>query len=371
MVNLREALLCLAAQLDQDFEVDLVVHYPDAGRRVAVQALVEEFAPAFGRRVRVHHVTDGGRARPLNVGLDRARGRYVAFFDDDDLVTARWVGTFRAAATAHPGRVVRSLAVLQDVSRAGTGVDAPYQVRSGFRSPYPPTFDFVQHLVANQSPIHTFAVPRRLLDVLGLRFDETLAVTEDWDFLLRVSQFSDVHDTGAVTAVYHWWVDHSGSTGAAPPDVWSVTRRQILDRLTAAPVMLSPAAAAHLVAWAEENVANRQAALAAQSQRRGRRGGPGRLRTLPGVARHPAGAGRAPPGPPNDVRRPPERISGNSFARRSITLYLELSSRLERFHRPIVRTEVRGRRCVVRGRVGRHPRRFRRSGRRTTAVTGR
>ena len=147
--------------------------------------LLGEFHYHLGSRVHVHQVLDGGRARPLNVGLQRAAGRYVAFLDDDDLVTADWVEVFRRGALAKPGRVVRSVCVQQDVSSRSDD-DPGYEVRSGFRSPYAPEFDFIHHLVMNQTPIHAFAVPRQTLDVLGIRFDESLPVLEDWDFLLQV-----------------------------------------------------------------------------------------------------------------------------------------------------------------------------------------
>jgi SAM-dependent methyltransferase len=257
MGNLREALLCLAAQTDPDFEVELVVHSPDAARVEAVQDLVHEFAPDLADKVHVRQAIGGGRARPLNIGLEAARGRYVAFLDDDDLVTADWVATFTHAAAENPGRVIRSLAVLQDIRQVVGPL--PYLATSGFRSPYPATFDFVQHLVANQTPIHTIAVPQRLVSTLRLRFDESLPVTEDWEFLLRVATLASVEDTGEVTAIYHWWLDQGGSAGAWAPDVWSGTRRTILERLTSEPLVLSPRFAQQLVTWAEDSVAGRTA----------------------------------------------------------------------------------------------------------------
>jgi hypothetical protein len=63
-------------------------------------------------------------------------------------------------------------------------------------------FDLLQHLGANQSPICSFAVPIDRIRELGIRFDESLALCEDWDFLLRAALALPVHDTHRTTSVY-------------------------------------------------------------------------------------------------------------------------------------------------------------------------
>ena len=120
-VNLVDALTCLAAQTDDGFDVRLLVHSPAAEAVENVRRLVDRFAPEFSHRVRVHQVPDGGRTRPLNVALAEARGRYVAFLDDDDLVTAEWVETFRRGAEAAPGRVIRGAVADRRVRRPKAG----------------------------------------------------------------------------------------------------------------------------------------------------------------------------------------------------------------------------------------------------------
>lgn len=53
---MREALLCLAAQDDDSFELLVMVHNPKPGRLEAVQALIEEFPASLREKISVHTV---------------------------------------------------------------------------------------------------------------------------------------------------------------------------------------------------------------------------------------------------------------------------------------------------------------------------
>ncbi len=246
--TLAEALTCLAAQSDDDLEVKLMVHTGGAVDP-GIQSIVESFHPTFACRVEVIPVKGGGRARPLNVGLARSTGRYVAFLDDDDLVTGDWVKSFRRGAGASPGKIVRSITLNQAI-RPCDHSGMTYEVCSGLNHSYAPTFDLVQHFFANQSPICSFAVPRGMLNALNLRFNESLPVTEDWEFLLRASQITGVADTGEVTSVYRGWLSEDGSTNLVDSSVWEGVRRSILHELDQAPILLPGESASRIASYA-------------------------------------------------------------------------------------------------------------------------
>lgn len=236
--HLRDALTCLAAQTVDNFEVLLMVHSDDVDPVLGdVKALVADFEPAFASRVSVVHVSGGRRARPLNAALERLKADYVAFLDDDDLVMANWAESFVEASG--DGAIVRSGVAVRQVSAPEDEAHChPYTVLSALQFRYKLDFDLLRHFWENETPICTFAVPRSLIEIAGLRFDEDLPVLEDWDFLMRSVAFASVHDTHKVTSVYQMWRSGESSASLHEVDVWQATQRVLQDRMNLRPLVL-------------------------------------------------------------------------------------------------------------------------------------
>jgi glycosyltransferase involved in cell wall biosynthesis len=242
--SLSDVLLCLAAQTTDDFEVLLLAHDVTDADAAVLESTTAGLPEGLRQRTTVVRVEGGGRSRPLNVGVGRSHGRFLAVLDDDDLVLAGWVEAFHDAARQSPGSIVRSLAVEQDMElRPG---------RPGFRAKsWPSTrweagFSLLSHLVDNHSPVHSYALPREVFQDLGLRFDETLPVLEDWDLLVRAAALLGVHDTGNVTAVYRRWPAASSSFAEHAEEDWPRTAWQVVASWDRAPLLLPAGSATPL-----------------------------------------------------------------------------------------------------------------------------
>lgn len=224
-VPLRDALAGLAAQTDRDFEILVLAHEVTAEQRAGIDAQIEAL-PAWLRSVTaVVDVRGGGRSRPLNVGLEAARGRYVAVLDDDDLALPDWVEEFSWLASRNAGRVLRA------------GVLEVFLDGSAEPRPFPDDYDHVQHLVQNQSPICGVAFPRAELSGLGLRFDETLGVVEDWDLLIQAVSHLGVGTTPTITSHYQRWAGAEDSRTEHPHQTWADSERAVHAKQDSRPVV--------------------------------------------------------------------------------------------------------------------------------------
>ena len=237
----KDSLLCLQGQTCHDFEIVVLLHNAMPENAIDVRKVLESQTPALRARTRLIEVNGGTRARPLNIGLESANGHYLAVFDDDDLVFAHWVETFRREAAENDGRLIRSVVAVQSVEREHWPSD-----QDGFRalswpSPeYPERFEQLSHLVVNYSPFMSWAFPRELFSLYGLRFDEELVVCEDWDVILRGSLLCGVDDVAELTAIYRRWTNADSSYSAHSLAEWAESEGRVVERLDRSVIMLPP-----------------------------------------------------------------------------------------------------------------------------------
>lgn len=239
-VTLAEALSGLAEQTDRDFEVELVRHRADDAGRRSVDAVLAGTPPWLRDRIRVHDLDTGARGAPLNVGWSAARGSYVVVLDDDDLVLPHWVSTFRGLSEQAPGRGLRAAALLQRVEPVTEGGQVQASALEEPHRHWPERFELLEHLLINHTPCMSIALPRSVFHDLGERYDEELATTEDWDFLVRAASWVGVVDSPEATSVYRWWEASESSRHLHDDVAWEDNHRVVQDRFDDQVLLLPP-----------------------------------------------------------------------------------------------------------------------------------
>ena len=166
--------------------------------------------PAPATQCGVHAVRFVASAVPLrrpdaaNAGLDAAAGEWITFVDDDDRILVEHVAGLVAARGEDPGaRVIHSLA------------------RAVFANGTVETFgqrcSLLQLYERNFIHLSTVLFSCSLLDE-GCRFDPSLDIHEDWDFMLQLAQRTRFRFTPRQTFEWHADAGDSGAGGGRNQD---------------------------------------------------------------------------------------------------------------------------------------------------------
>lgn len=177
--KLVAAIESVLAQSVRDLE--LIVCDDASGDHSA--ALVQRFAASDSRVRLIIADTNGGPARCRNMGLDAARGQWIAIVDSDDII--------------HPERFERLLAAARHADAAivaddllhfhEDGAPATLLLPNDQASPFAVSPERWIGAGLDGTPPLGYLKPLIRADVLGnRRYDETLRIGEDYDLVLRL-----------------------------------------------------------------------------------------------------------------------------------------------------------------------------------------
>ena len=195
---LREAVGSILKQSFENFELVIV----DDNSNDDTKRVLASFTDP--RIVIVENKENKGLAHALNVGLDSARGEYIARMDSDDI--------------SKPDRLKISYEYMEqnpEVNIIGTYVDICGKVFKQ-RDELTPEFRKALMMVVNVGPVHPSVMIRSsFLKEHGIKYDEAFYTSEDYDLWARCMEHTAVC---IVPEVLLWYRVHEGQFSTVMKD---------------------------------------------------------------------------------------------------------------------------------------------------------
>ena len=229
--SLREVFLCLNGQSNQDFEVLVIGHKLNDEQYYLVQQIIDQQEEELKNKIRYIALDYGNRTAPLNVGFAKAWGEYIVTLDDDDIVLDNWVEEFKNASEKFNGEVLYNYTLAQNWSVLDKGdYLGGLRAESAFDTQFCHDYNAVNQIELNKCPPVGLAYPASAFQQLGIIFDESLATTEDWDYLMRVAYVCGVHSNKEPACIYRKWVNAETSFTVHKQEEWSRNYKTITEK---------------------------------------------------------------------------------------------------------------------------------------------
>lgn len=166
---LRRCVDSILAQTFTDFELLLI----DDGSKDCSGAICDEYA-AMDSRVRVFHQPNGGVSSARNLGLDNAKGEWIAFVDSDDWVAPEYLDVLSSTKSDLTLSYYKAIGWKEWVNNPYKDKDYTFTELSSF---------FKEHM---HTPMIWAALFRlKLLNDNVIRFDESISYGEDSIFMVK------------------------------------------------------------------------------------------------------------------------------------------------------------------------------------------
>jgi glycosyltransferase involved in cell wall biosynthesis len=157
-----------------------------------------------------------GLAGALNVGLDAARGTYVARMDADDVALPGWLECVVQRIRSMPNAAVVGTAMID--LHSGGRLGTVHRMPTGERA--------VRWAALFSSPFFhsTVVVDRGMLEQHGLRYDASFAESEDYDLWTRLLELADGDNVPDALVLYR---KHEAQASARRVELQLACRRRV------------------------------------------------------------------------------------------------------------------------------------------------
>lgn len=193
---LKDAIQSILDQTLQDFEIVIV---NDAGQDVS--DVVQSFNSS--KLVYLSHETNKGLAAARNTGISAAKGKYIAYLDDDDIFYPEHLETLVTFLRESGENVAYT-----DAFRAHQHLQGDRYVTYYKDIPYSHDFDNDRILYKNFVPVLCFMHEKGCFERCGM-FDESFTRLEDWELWLRMSRQFTMHHIRSLTCEFRYRPDGS------------------------------------------------------------------------------------------------------------------------------------------------------------------
>jgi len=193
---LIDALDSLANQTYKNFEV-IVVN----DGTINIENILEKYDSILSIVI-IQHTVNLGRSISRNHGISIARGEYIGFLDDDDVLYKNHIELLLREIESKKANVVYADAKEAFQKKGEYGWD--------YRT-YSHDFLYKKLLVRNIAPIQSFLIKKSVITKLG-GFDINLNTHEDWDLWIRLAKHETFFHLKEITSEFRKRSDGSNTT---------------------------------------------------------------------------------------------------------------------------------------------------------------
>lgn len=168
-------------------------------------------------RIRVYHTENKGASSARNLGIENARGEWIAFVDADDFVKKEYLDVFKYPI--QPDIHFFSFGWLHEIE------DGTFKKIMTYPTQRMQSYSWIRHKYMPRTPCGYF-IKASLVSKYKLRFNTDLTMGEDQEFLIKCFACSDGDVLPLAINTYHYRYNKTG--------VSKNTKEQILETVISA-----------------------------------------------------------------------------------------------------------------------------------------